>query len=270
MIGTHSTALHDFFDRIPENEDRKGKRMQRREFILSTAVAAALGVGSAAAQTAATSETARRWKGHPDSKVKRWDVITVGNLSRNRYWGEPNTAAVRSVLCTTTLVAGEDFVLLVDPSMKDDAAMARELDRRTGKKPEYITACFVTHEHGDHWAGLEGFSKAKWFAAPGVAEVLNQTAKLSKQIEGVEGKLFDAIDVVATPGHTANHHALRFDCDGRSIVTAGDSVATLDFFRNRQGFYNSVDFDQAARSMDKLAALADIIVPGHDNYFLVD
>ena len=244
--------------------------MRRREFILSTAAAAGLGIRSLAAQTAEATKSERRWKGHGESKVKRWDVITVGNLSRNRYWGEPNDAAVRSVLCTTTLVAGDDFALLVDPSMKDAAAMARELDRRTGKKPDYITACFVTHEHGDHWAGLEGFPKAKWFAARGVAEVLNQTAKLSKQIEGVEGKLFESIDVVATPGHTASHHALRFDCDGRSIVTAGDAVATQDFFRDRRGFYNSVDFEQAARSMDKLASLADIIVPGHDNYFLVD
>jgi glyoxylase-like metal-dependent hydrolase (beta-lactamase superfamily II) len=241
--------------------------MQRREFIGAAVVVAGL-ARVATAQT--TASTDRRWKGRADSPVKRWDVITVGNLSRNRYWGEPDTAAVRSVLCTTTLVVGDGFALLVDPSMKDAVAMARELDRRTGKKPDFITACFVTHEHGDHWAGLEGFPKAKWFAAPGVAEVLNQTAKLSKQVEPAEGKLFDAIDVMATPGHTANHHALRFDCDGRSIVTAGDAIATHDFFRDRRGFYNSVDFDQAARSMDKLAALADIIVPGHDNYFLVD
>ena len=32
---------------------------------------------------------------------------------------------------------------------------------------------------------------------------------------------------------------------------------------------NAVDFEQSARTMDKLAAIADIIVPGHDNYFLV-
>jgi len=29
-----------------------------------------------------------RWKGRRSSSVKRWDVITIGNLSRNRYWGE--------------------------------------------------------------------------------------------------------------------------------------------------------------------------------------
>ena len=29
-----------------------------------------------------------RLKGKKDSKVKHWDIITIGNLSRNRYWGE--------------------------------------------------------------------------------------------------------------------------------------------------------------------------------------
>ncbi len=27
-------------------------------------------------------------KGRKNSGIKRWDVITIGNLSRNRYWGE--------------------------------------------------------------------------------------------------------------------------------------------------------------------------------------
>ena len=103
-----------------------------------------------------------------------------------------------------------------------------------------------------------------------VANALNRNARLSKPVEGAEGRLLDAFDIVATPGHTASHHALRFDCEGRSIATAGDAVATHDFFRDRRGFYNSVDFEAAARSMDKLASLADIIVPGHDNFFLVD
>jgi glyoxylase-like metal-dependent hydrolase (beta-lactamase superfamily II) len=244
--------------------------MQRRDFLGATASTAIVGGGWAAAQTARPSEAPRRWKGRAPSKVTRWDVVTVGNLSRNQYWGEGNATAVRSVLCTSTLVVGEDFVLLVDPSVRDAAEMARELDRRTGRKLSSVTACFITHEHGDHWAGLVNFPEARWLAAPGVADVLNRTASLQKRVDGVEGRLWDAVDVVATPGHTTDHHALRFDCDGRSIVTAGDAVATLDFFRDRRGFFNSVDFDQAAASMDKLAELADVIVPGHDNYFLVD
>ena len=33
---------------------------------------------------------------------------------------------------------------------------------------------------------------------------------------------------------------------------------------------NSVDFELSAKTIDVLANMADIIVPGHDNYLLVD
>src|SRR3990172_3672069 len=76
-----------------------------------------------------------QWKGRKDSKVKRWDVITIGNLSRNRYWGESDAKGVRAAICTCTLIAGDGFRLLVDPSLVNAADMAKELDRRTGVKP---------------------------------------------------------------------------------------------------------------------------------------
>ena len=210
------------------------------------------------------------WKGRKDSKLKRWDVITIGNLSRNRYWGESDAKGVRAAICTCTLITGDGFRLLVDPSLAEATDMARELDRRAGVKPRDVNAVFVTHEHGDHFAGVAHFPDAKWLAAPNVAEIINKSAKLSRRFENATDRLFDAIDVIATPGHTNTHHSLRFDCDGLSIVIAGDAVATRDFFRERRGYFNAVDFELSTRTMDKLAALADIIVPGHDNYFLAD
>ena len=34
----------------------------------------------------------------------RWDVLTIGHLSRNRYWGEADDRAYREPLCTSTLI----------------------------------------------------------------------------------------------------------------------------------------------------------------------
>ena len=34
------------------------------------------------------------------SKEDRWSTITIGNPSRNQYWGEPDDKAFREVLCT--------------------------------------------------------------------------------------------------------------------------------------------------------------------------
>jgi len=252
--------------------DMASNHLTRAEFLAraGAAVVGSVVVASNCAGGEPAATLAPRWKGKKESKVKRWDVITIGNLSRNRYWGESDAKGVRSAICTCTLVTGESFRLLVDPSLADANEMAKELDRRAGLKLRDINAVFITHEHGDHFAGLAHFPDAKWLAAPAVAEILNKSGKLPHQIEAVTGRLFDAVDIIPTPGHTSSHHSLRFDCEGLSIVAAGDAVATRDFFRERRGYYNAVDFEQSTRTMNELSAMADIIVPGHDNDFLSD
>lgn len=200
--------------------------------------------------------------------VQRWDILTIGNLSRNRHWGEGDDRARRPALCTCTLVVTDQARLLVDPSLSEGEAMAGELDRRTGLKPAEIDAVFLTHEHGDHHFGLRHFAGARWLAAPAVAARLNESGQYEKPVEPVEESLFGKIELIPTPGHTLSHHSLRFDCEGWSVVIAGDAVMTRDFWRERQGYFNSADFGLAARSIEQLAAIADIIVPGHDNYFL--
>ena len=199
--------------------------------------------------------------------VKRWDIVTVGNLSRNRYWGESEDRAVRAPLCTSTLIQVGSHRLLVDPPIADMQRMAAELDRRTGLKTADIDAVFVTHQHGDHHAGLACFPSAEWYAAPTVADIVNATGRYAKSLRPVTGRLFDLIDMIPTPGHTAGHHSLRFDCDGLSVVIAGDAVMTRDFWAERRGFFNSADPAQASRTMESLAQIADAIVPGHDNWF---
>jgi glyoxylase-like metal-dependent hydrolase (beta-lactamase superfamily II) len=201
--------------------------------------------------------------------IQSWDVITIGNLSRNRYWGEGDEVRLRDAWCTCTLISGDGFRLLVDPSLRDPAAMAAELDRRTGLKPEDVNAVFITHHHGDHHWGLEAFPAARWYAVGPVADLVNKENTYSKPVEPAPHRLLGAVGVVATPGHTKEHHSLLFRCDGQAVVIAGDAVMTRDFFVHRQGYFNSVDFQQAARTIEETALVADIVVPGHDNYFLV-
>ena len=67
--------------------------------------------------------------------VQRWEILTIGNLSRNRYWGEGDDRARRPAICTCTLVVTRPGRLLVDPSLSEADSMARKLDRQTGLKP---------------------------------------------------------------------------------------------------------------------------------------
>ncbi len=201
--------------------------------------------------------------------IDRWNIVTIGNLSRNRYWGESDAAPVRPALCTCTCVTSGHSRLLVDPSVADSRNMAVELARRTGMQPADITTVFITHAHTDHHAGLSAFPDAEWLAAPTVAKEINETGRYAKPVMPATDRILDTIDVLGTPGHAPGHHSLRFDWNGYRIVVAGDAVMTRDFWLDRQGYFNSVDFDLVADTMDHLAGLADIIVPGHDNYFLV-
>ena len=202
--------------------------------------------------------------------IERWDIITIGNLSRNRYWGERDDRAFRPALCTSTLVRGLGLRLLIDAPLADAEAMESELNRRTGLRIADVTDVFLTHSHGDHVTGLSVFAHARWWAGSAVAESLNTNGGLAQAVQPVrEGQVAPGIEVIPTPGHTADHHSLRFECDGACVVVAGDAAMTRDFWRDRQGFHNSVDFEQVARTMDELEAIADIIVPGHDNYFIV-
>ena len=113
------------------------------------------------------------------------------------------------------------------------------------------------------------FPTANWLAAAPVAQILNDSGRYPKSIQSVENRIFDVIDVLHTPGHTMSHHSLRFDWEGQSVVIAADAAMTRDFFKDRRGYFNSVDFEAAARTIDETAKIADIIVPSHDNYFLV-
>ena len=202
--------------------------------------------------------------------IKRWDVITIGNLSRNRYWGEGDERGVRGAWCTSTLITGGGFKLLVDPTLKEPAEMIRELDRRVGLKPEAISAVFVTHHHGDHHWGLEAFPHAEWWAAKEVAALINEDSSYSKPVQPASPRLFDEIEVIHTPGHTPEHHSLLLACDGQTVVIAGDAVMTRDFYAHRQGYFNSVSFETAAQTIEEIGRIADVVVPGHDNYFLAE
>jgi len=206
-------------------------------------------------------------KGKQNSIVTHWDIITIGNLSRNRYWGESDDRALHNPICTCTVISCKDFHMVIDPSLADEEAMKNELKRRTGLTPDNIDVVFITHQHEDHTAGLKHFQKAKWIAGREVASGINKSGTFVKKIEVAGEKLFETIDVISTPGHTPDHKSLRFDYKGLSIVIAGDSVATRDFWDERRSYYNVVNNEEAKATMEKINKMADIIVPGHDNNF---
>ncbi len=80
--------------------------------------------------------------------------------------------------------------------------------------------------------------------------------------------MLPGIEVIETPGHRLGHASLLLESEGLRVVVAGDAVMTRDFFRNRDYYFNTVDQSAAVTSIETISRAADVVVPGHDNYFL--
>jgi glyoxylase-like metal-dependent hydrolase (beta-lactamase superfamily II) len=138
---------------------------------------------------------------------------------------------------------GSGQAVLVDPG-PDDAAHLAAVEAVLAERDVRCVAVLVTHHHGDHaeaalpWGGR--------FGAP--------VAAASGTVAGPRGRVLDpgerldlagtTIDVVPTPGHTADHLAFRLESGavlvgdhvlgrGTSVVThpEGDVVAYLESLR---------------------------------------
>jgi glyoxylase-like metal-dependent hydrolase (beta-lactamase superfamily II) len=197
-------------------------------------------------------------------------VVNIGTLSMNKFWGE--TERKRSPNATCTLLDIGGMHLLVDPSPQPEQ-LAQRLFATTGLHLNGIDMVFVTHYHADHRFGLELFNGKPWLmSSEGLAEwraTAPQDQALSSAFSPAEQYLPAGVSLLHTPGHTQAHCSLRAQTRNGWLVVAGDAVMTSDFFFAGEGFHNSVDFDAARESIQLINTKADIVVPGHGNYFLV-
>ena len=81
-----------------------------RAKFLTTAAASVLTIAAAPSMAAESQSEAAGPKGKPDSRLRRWAVITIGNLSRNRYWGESDAKGVHLHMHTVALLHVTDAV----------------------------------------------------------------------------------------------------------------------------------------------------------------
>ena len=233
---------------------------------------AAVATGVRGIAPADTSPPGARWKGKTDTNVKRWDVVTIGNLSRNRYWGEPDARGVRAVVCTCTLIQRRRF-----PAARRSVARRRRSRWRGSWTGGTGLKAARRYRRLRHPRARRPLRRPRPFhempagwRRPGVAEILNKSGKLPRPVEAVTGRLFDAVDVRP---HAGAHErpslaAVRLRGGVRRRRPATRSRPATSSATAAGSTTPSISSSRRKR-WTSFAAMADIIVPGHDNYFLV-
>ena len=210
-------------------------------------------------------------------RVDDWDVIVIGHLRVNTYFGETYGAPPRGdpSTCTSVMVRGRapdgaPYILVIDPTIR---ASARDYDfdinRRTGLHLSDVTHCFCTHHHADHYEALSYFPDAAWYAGPEAAVLIQDN--VNGKITGVKGEFLPGVRAVPLPGHTRSLYGAAFTHDGKRVLAAGDAVMSkYHFIHETTDFQNDPELIQeAARSIRDMKRLYDMVVPGHDNIIVI-
>ena len=216
----------------------------------------------------------------------RFDIISIGTLSRNRLWNEAQP--VRTPHATTTLIRTGDRHILVDPGLPG-AALAARLFERTGLRPEQIDTVFLTNFRPAHRAGLSVFTNAKVLIheveqqanrqhldsllsqAPDEdidRQLLERESELLDKLQPIEDEVADNLDLFPLFGYTPGSTGLLINLPTTTVLLAGDAVPTHDHFLAGQVLPDAYDIKQAQDSLREVYEIADLIIPGHDNVFV--
>ena len=208
------------------------------------------------------------------------DIISIGHLSRNPYWGEQEI--VRPPLATTTLIRAGESTILVDPSLPGEL-LEHRLFERSGLRPERIDLVFLTSFNPTHRRGIHLFDEARWLISEAektsVAEHLNglleqdeagptdmieSELQLLGRCESAPDLLREGVHLFPCPGVTPGLAGLLV-AGLQSVVITGDAVLTRDHFTHGDVGENAADKELAIRSLGEMYEIADLIVCGHDN-----
>ncbi len=160
---------------------------------------------------------------------------------------------------SVTLIKTERGWIIVDTGQVGDEEEILKALADLGLEKSDIDIIVNTHSHPDHCANNRLFSRAK-------------------TIYPKDGELIaPGVRALATPGHSPDSISVVVDAaiqpgDGtapatRRVVIAGDALPTLGNFQKKVPPAVHYDRALAVASMNKIIAIADVVIPGHDRPF---
>lgn len=212
-------------------------------------------------------------------------VISIGAIASHPLWNEP--PAVRTGHATTTLVQADDLRMVIDPGLPS-AVLAAKLSERSPLQPRDVTHVFLTSATPDHMRGLAAFPHARWLAfeteiaaahaaahealllaqdhpEDGGVGPLTQRLELLQRLAAADDTIAGGVDLFPAAGVTPGCCGILVAEPRRTIVIAGDAVATSEHIADAKVLPTCWDRAQAQESFAECVQIADAIVPGRDN-----
>ncbi|MFZ3147579.1 MAG: MBL fold metallo-hydrolase [Methanothrix sp.] len=177
-------------------------------------------------------------------------LLKPGSIERDEY------GRILDARSSVTMIINGRHKIIVDSGQQDEEKPLCKALAELGVKPEEIDCIINTHSHPDHCGNNHLFSHANV-----------STAK-------EEDVIAPGVRVLATPGHSMDSISVVVEVKAstmqkKTIVIAGDALPTFGNFLKKVPPALHVDRDLAISSMQKIMALADFVVPGHDFPFSI-
>lgn len=230
-------------------------------------------------------------------------VISIGALASHPLRKEPWSERIGHA--TITLVRTRDRAVLVDPGLPAPTIAALLLER-AGIGADQITHVFLTRFSPDTARGVRLFDHATWWihndereqmglhlasklrelmdvSGPGSADeedesgimrALQQDIAVLQRFEAAPDRLIEdrdsRADLFPLPGVSPGLSGVLIPQPRRTLVIAGDAVATGEHLSKGAVMSPCHDLDRAKESFAEVVEIADVVVPGRDNLLFND
>lgn len=164
-----------------------------------------------------------------------YTVVSIGALSRNRFWSEKQSRRVAHA--TTTLIENDGLRILVDPSLPPEV-LAQRLDERTGLTPDKIDMVFLTNFRPTHRRGLALFEKARWLMhEPEIVAARAHLVTLARHAGATDDEDLWADDNLEADGQPAGPES----GDEGPEAGAADAAELLKLVRAEEGLLDRIE-----------------------------
>lgn len=152
-----------------------------------------------------------------------------------------------------------------------------------GVEPTDVDLLLLSHSHWDHCLGAPLFPNAEivigqreleWaldqvpHRNPAVSTPLLRQLAGESRLRTIKGdtEILPGLTMIETPGHTPGHMAVVAQTEQGRVVIAQDALKNRVELVSRVGDM-VVDAAASTASIERIAALADLVIPGHDRPF---